>query len=308
MGGREISAKNLKEKDGEIIMKGLQGAIDIHVHSSPSIFPRSVDDFELAKQAKQAGMRAIVLKAHEESTVSRAQLVSKVVEGIEVYGSLVLNEYVGGLNPYAVDMAIQQGAKLIWMPTGSAKHHLDHYGGKSDYKEQKSTIRLLPQKGITILSEDGKLLPVVYDIIDLIKGSGAVLATGHLSPLETQILTHTAISRGVEKVLVAHPDLKINKMDLSLQIELVRMGAYVEKSMLTLMPLWKSIEPDELVAGIRQIGIEKCILQTDFGQANHPSPTEGYGDFIQILQEQGMEEKEIECMACTNPAELLGLT
>lgn len=98
-------------------MNDLKGAIDIHVHSSPSIFPRSVNDLELAEQAKQAGMRAIVLKAHEESTVSRAKLVSKVVEGIEVYGSLVLNEYVGGLNPYAVDMAIQQGAKLIWMPT-----------------------------------------------------------------------------------------------------------------------------------------------------------------------------------------------
>jgi hypothetical protein len=289
-------------------MNHLKGAIDIHVHSSPSIFPRSVDDFELAKQAKQAGMRAIVLKAHEESTVSRAKLVSKVVEGIEVYGSLVLNEYVGGLNPYAVDMAIQQGAKLIWMPTGSAKNHIEHYGGKSDYKEMKSEIRLLPQKGITILSEDGQLLPVVYDIIDLVKGSGAALASGHLSPLETRILVETAVSRGVEKVLVAHPDLKINKMDLSLQIELVKMGAYVEKSMLTLMPLWKSIESDELVRGIRQIGVEKCILQTDFGQVNHPVPTEGYNTFIQILLEQGLTEREVEQMACSNPAELIGLS
>ncbi|MED4602773.1 DUF6282 family protein [Paenibacillus validus] len=289
-------------------MNHLKGAIDIHVHSSPSIFPRSVNDLELAEQAKKAGMRAIVLKAHEESTVSRAKLVSKVIDGIEVYGSLVLNEYVGGLNPYAVDMAIQQGAKLIWMPTGSAKHHLEHYGGKSDYKEMKSTIRLLPQKGITVLAEDGRLLPVVYDIIDLIKGSGAVLATGHLSPLETRIVVEAAVSRGVEKVLVAHPDLKINKMDLSLQIELVKMGAYVEKSMLTLMPLWKSIEPDELVQGIRQIGLDKCILQTDFGQANHPTPTEGYNHFIQILLEHGLTEKEVEQMACSNPAELIGLT
>lgn len=134
------------------------------------------------------------------------------------------------------------------------------------------------------------------------------MATGHLSPLETRKLVEVATKRGVEKVLVAHPDLKINKMDLSLQIELVKMGAYVEKSMLTLMPLWKSIEPDELVRGIRQIGIEKCILQTDFGQANHPVPTEGYNQFIQILLEQGMTEKEVEQMACFNPAELIGLT
>jgi len=186
-------------------MNYLRGAIDIHVHSSPSIFPRSVDDLELARLAQQAGMRAIVLKAHEESTVSRAFLVNKVVTGIDVYGSLVLNEYVGGLNPYAVDLAVQQGAKIIWMPTGSAKHHLAFYGGKSDYDEQKSRVRLLPQKGITILDDEGRLLPVVYDIIDLIKGSGAALATGHLSPQESRILVKTALARGVEKVLVAHP-------------------------------------------------------------------------------------------------------
>jgi hypothetical protein len=286
-------------------MNLLQGAIDIHVHSSPSIFPRSVDDFELAEEAKKAGMRAIVLKAHEESTVSRAALVQKIVTGIEVYGSLVLNEYVGGLNPYAVDLAVQQGAKIIWMPTGSAKHHIDYYGGKSDYKEQKSTIRLLQQKGITIFAEDGSVLPVVYDIIDLIKDSDTVLATGHLSPKETKVLVELAVERGLTRILVAHPDLKINKMDLALQCELARMGAYLEKSMLTLMPSWKSIQPEEMIAGIRKIGIERCILQTDFGQINHPTPTKGYLEFVTTLFEQGVTEKEIRMMACDNPAELL---
>lgn len=288
-------------------MLGIKGAIDIHVHSSPSIFPRSVDDFELAEQARAAGMRAIVLKAHEESTVSRAKIVTKFVPGIEVYGSLVLNEYVGGLNPYAVDMAIQQGAKIIWMPTGSAKHHLDYYGGKSDYKEQKSSIRLLPQKGITIFSDDGQVLPVVYEIVDLIKGTGAVLATGHLSPRETMALVQIASERGVEKILVAHPDLKINKMELSLQLELVQMGAYVEKSMLTLMPNWQSIQPDELVYGMRKLGFDRCVLQTDFGQVNHPTPTEGYSQFVQLLFDHGLTEEEIRKMACEVPAELLSL-
>lgn len=288
-------------------MLGIKGAIDIHVHSSPSIFPRSVDDFELAEQARAAGMRAIVLKAHEESTVSRAKIVTKFVPGIAVYGSLVLNEYVGGLNPYAVDMAIQQGAKIIWMPTGSAKHHLDYYGGKSDYKEQKSSIRLLPQKGITIFSDDGQVLPVVYEIVDLIKGTGAVLATGHLSPRETKALVQIASERGVEKILVAHHDLKINKMELSLQLELVQMGAYVEKSMLTLMPNWQSIQPDELVYGMRKLGFDRCVLQTDFGQVNHPTPTEGYSQFVQLLFDHGLTEEEIRKMACEVPAELLSL-
>ncbi len=286
----------------------LQGAIDIHVHSSPSVFPRSVDDVQLAEQAKALGMRAVVIKAHEESTVSRAQLVAKMIQGVEIYGSLVLNEYVGGLNPFAVDLAIQMGAKIIWMPTLSAKQHLNHYGGKIGYNEQKSAVTLIPQKGITILSPEGHLFPVVHEIIDLVREADRVLATGHLSPLETWTLVKTARERGLTKVLVTHPDLKLNRMNLELQCELAEMGAFLEKSMLTLLPGWKSIEPWELVKGIRQIGIERCVLQTDLGQSDQPPPGEGYDQFLQLLLQHGLGEEELEVIACKNPSFLLGLT
>jgi Family of unknown function (DUF6282) len=75
----------------------MKGAIEIHVHPGPSLFPRSVNDRELAEQARNRGMRAVVLKAHEESTVSRAKIANDGVEGISIFGSIVLNMYVGGL-------------------------------------------------------------------------------------------------------------------------------------------------------------------------------------------------------------------
>ena len=44
--------------------KLLQGSIDIHVHGSPSLFPRLLDNAQCATQAKEAGMKGIVIKTH----------------------------------------------------------------------------------------------------------------------------------------------------------------------------------------------------------------------------------------------------
>ncbi|MFI5401000.1 MAG: DUF6282 family protein, partial [SAR324 cluster bacterium] len=46
----------------------LHDAVDIHVHAAPSIFPRLYDADRLVTEAQAAGMRAVLLKAHEGST------------------------------------------------------------------------------------------------------------------------------------------------------------------------------------------------------------------------------------------------
>jgi len=40
----------------------LNGSIDLHLHHGPDTEPRRIDALEAAKQAQQAGMRAIVFK------------------------------------------------------------------------------------------------------------------------------------------------------------------------------------------------------------------------------------------------------
>jgi hypothetical protein len=284
----------------------LTGFIDIHVHSAPSIFARSVTDLELARQATELNMRGFVLKAHEESTVSRAMLMKDLYPNLDVFGCLVLNWYVGGLNPYAVNLALEQGAKIIWMPTGSSKQHLDYFGGP-DYKAQPSNIRLLPQEGITILDDYGEVKPELVEILDLIAEKNVVAASGHLSPKETVIFVHLAKERGVQKILVAHPDLGINKMPLELQVELTRQGAYVEKSYLPLMPNWGLIQAEEVINSIMTIGIERCVLQTDFGQTTHVTPPLGYQAFLRLLLEKGVSEHDLQQMGAHNPADLLDL-
>src|SRR5256885_12882895 len=79
------------------------GAIDIHVHSDPDAFNRSLDDFEVARIAARKGMRGIVLKNHVAPTADRAALVSRAVPGIEIWGGIALNRAVGGVKPSAVE-------------------------------------------------------------------------------------------------------------------------------------------------------------------------------------------------------------
>src|SRR5215472_13403367 len=98
----------------------LNGVIDIHVHAGPDSMPRSIDAVDLARLAKERGMRGLVLKNHYESTAALAYVVREVVPGIEIFGGIDLNRSVGGVNPAAVErMVLVKGGlgRVIWLPT-----------------------------------------------------------------------------------------------------------------------------------------------------------------------------------------------
>ena len=88
----------------------LDGAVDLHVHSYPCVFQRRVDDRQAAQAAADAGMAAIVLKCHHESTVSRAYLLQREFPNLKIFGGVVLNQFVGGINPAAAEVALRMGA------------------------------------------------------------------------------------------------------------------------------------------------------------------------------------------------------
>src|ERR1700752_5069755 len=125
----------------------LTGVIDIHAHSDPDSMPRSIDAIDLAKLAKQRGMRGLVLKNHYESTAALAYVVRKEVPGIEIFGGIDLNRSVGGLNTAAIDrMVLMTGhyGKVIWFPTFDSENQV-HYS-----KENRPFVAI---------AKDGHLLP-----------------------------------------------------------------------------------------------------------------------------------------------------
>ena len=120
-----------REFGGHLI--DVAGAIDMHCHPFPDLFPRLADDIDIAIAARDAGLKALMLKCHHESTVSRAYLIQRIVPGIRVFGGVVLNSYVGGINPAAVEAALRLGGKEVWMPTIDAGYHAEVHGGTGGY-------------------------------------------------------------------------------------------------------------------------------------------------------------------------------
>ncbi|HZS33745.1 MAG TPA: DUF6282 family protein [Methylomirabilota bacterium] len=285
----------------------LRGAIDLHTHSAPSVFDRLLDDVDLAEQARAAGMRAVLYKAHEQDTTGRAALVRRAVPGIEAFGGVVLNHAVGGLNPAAVDTAIKLGARMVWMPTMSSAHHIAFFGGSHFGTRMPGRTAAAPARGLTVLDEAGGLRPEVREILALIAQAGICLSTGHLAPAEIQVLVPAARQAGVSRVLVTHPDLALSGLGVEAQQALASAGAILEKDVNTLGPPWHSTTIEAMVRSIRAVGPAHCVLATDYGQLHSPAPVDGLRIFVQLCLEQGISEAEIRTMVVDNPARLLGL-
>lgn len=217
--------KKLDEKAWEL----LNGGYDLHVHTAPSAFPRALDSFQLVREANEAGMSGVMLKSHYEPTAIRAALVNLYSNcKTRAYGAVVLNWPVGGLNIYAVENALRVGARIVWMPTRDSANSLAFGDMEGDF---------FNRRGITILEEDGRLKPVVYDIMDAVKKQGASLATGHLSPRESIFLCREGRSRGVRMILT-HPEFCRTVISADLQEEMADLGVIIEKNWLNVAAAW----------------------------------------------------------------------
>ena len=210
------------------------GAVDLHCHPYPDLFPRLADDFDIVRAARDAGMKAIVLKCHHENTVSRAYLVQRVIPGIRVFGGIVLNYYVGGINAAAVEASLKLGGKEVWMPTVDAGYHAEVHGGTGGYDSQKGGRS--QAEGIWVADKDGKLKPEVKEVLELVAEYGAILATSHLAPREIVALVREARSVGVEKIVITHPYFRVPNLDLDTLEEVARMGAMPEFGYCTVSP------------------------------------------------------------------------
>jgi hypothetical protein len=289
-----------------------RGAIDLHCHVNPHVRPEihAQTALEYARQARDAGMQAIVLKDIGPPTTGTAAVVNGLVDGIQVFGSLVLNRCNGGLNPQAVATALAHGdgARLVFMPTGDSRHHVlrraGFYAGVNP--------PLSPEQAITIL-RDGRIVPEVLEILDLIAGTGRCLATAHLSPAEVMLLVPAARERGVQKIIVSHALWRMLGYTLDQLRELARWGALLEVEFCTYTPLMYFVHNEPpldiryAVDTIRQIGAERMFLASDLGQAYAPVPVEGYRMFLAALLKCGMTDTELRVLTHDNPATLLGL-
>ena len=283
----------------------LQDAIDFHIHTSPDVFPRLLSDIEAASEAKAAGMKAIVIKNHMTATAGRAQIASGVT-GFNVFGGIVLNHPVGGINAQAVEMALRMGAKQVWMPTIHSEYFLSE---AADQVPAFSDVLKPGMEGISILDGNGLLKQEALAVLDLIAQHDVILGTGHISKREAMVLVTEAKNMGVKKILVTHPLSPLLNYTLTELREILAKGATVlEHVMQDTTELMKYPIPAARIAeAILTLGAGTAILSSDGGQAANPPPVKMLKAFIGMMLDLGVTESDIRVMVRDNPALLLGI-
>jgi histidinol phosphatase-like PHP family hydrolase len=282
----------------------LDGAIDFHVHSAPDSMPRSGSAIQIAQEAKEAGMRAIMFKDHFVPSFVKAQLAAEVVEGIALFGGLTLNNTSGGMNPRYVAWGIKAGAKQIMFPTLDARHSIRKRSNSLHTKAFNFGEQIEP---VTVI-KNGEVTSETDRILEMIAEAGIILSTGHMDAEEVRVILKKANEYGIKKIIMEHPNFYCPEAyTIDDLIEFSQAGAVMSLSFGAMHPLYGSKTPDDAAKIIRACNVEKCMLITDFGQAESPIPTEGMRTFCEIMLRVGITKEEIYTMVKVVPAKLLDL-
>ncbi len=282
------------------------GVIDVHVHSHPDVFGRNMDDIDVAQLAKTKGMRGIVLKNHVATTADRAALVMKVVPGIEVFGGIVLNKAVGGVNPAAVEwMHRMYGGrgKVVWLPTFDADKHV-----KTLVNKDGSGLVVAP---------GGKVTPETEEVLKIIARENLVLATGHVHPEEVVAVAKRAKELGVRNILVTHGFTNIPGLSMAQAKEVADAGGMIEVCFLQFltgpnapyawMKHWDQVNAQRVAEAIKAVGAKSLVISSDLGQQGNMTHPDGLENAIAAMKAAGISDGDIDLMMRKNPAQLLGL-
>ena len=248
-----------------------QDMADLHAHAAPSLLPRHGDDRATVAAERAVGFSAVVLKAHEGSTVERA-----AAAGDGAFGGIVLNSPVGGANPDAVEIAARLGGRVVWMPTVSSRTH--KAGAASP---ELSVHRGFELRLVEVLTPGMTLRPEWFDVLDVVARHDLLLASGHLAAAETVVLFTEARRRGVQRLLVNHPMLAFLHWNEESAAALRDLGAYLELGVL----------PDILNgAGRSCLGLTGTYPASllafggDLGHARHDPPAVAVAPWLRALE------------------------
>ncbi len=265
-----------------------------------------MDDIDVATLAKAKGMRGIVLKNHVVTTADRAALVMKVVPGIEVWGGIVLNKAVGGINPAAVEwMHRMYGGrgKIVWLPTFDSDKHV-----KTLVNKDASGLVVAP---------NGQVTPELEEVLKIIARENLVLATGHVDAEEVLAVTKKAKELGVKNILVTHGLTNIPGMTMEQAKEAAANGAMIEICYLRFltgpnasyawMKHWSEVSGRHVAEAVKQIGAKNIVLSTDLGQQGMMTHPDGIENMIAAVRAAGVSDADIDLMLRSNPAQLLAV-
>ena len=293
------------EKKYHISQVDVAGMVDLHVHGSGTEHPKSVvvkieSDYDTALVMAKHKAKAWVNKDKRGYTWATANICRQLVPQTLTFGSICLHEEIGGINLYAVEVALSQNAKIVWM-------------------NSKRTSRYnWINEDVIITDEKGDLLPQLQDILKLTGEKNACLATGHLSFEKTLLLAKEARDLGVQKIIVTHPD----RFSQDQQKQFNTFNVFFNRSLGT-WPWWvktgKGViawrHPHDLkplvvpsIEGMRAVGMNKNLISTDwYSTMPWPDPPTEMKSYIWALMENGVNKNEIDMLVNKNPSALLDI-
>jgi len=287
---------------------------DLHFHIGPDILPRKYTVEELVKE--EAGkIRGVALKSHSFPTIGLINSV-KERDDLTLIGSVTLNYFMGGFNSsaiYASAVMSRENPIFVWFPTVHAENHLLH--NKSEYEIPPEWVKdpnFKPRlkwdlKAIKVTDWAGKLIRKAEYCLNMMQKMNCILATGHVSSAEMEKLAEAALSRGI-KTIITHPMQRDIAMPLETQVRLAKMGAYIEYCYI--MYLDRDFPQDypleEQVRCMKAIGSDHVILTSDGGQSRNPGSSEAMKAYIKLLEEKGLDKKDIKKMVVDNPKKIIG--
>ncbi|GAA3937470.1 DUF6282 family protein [Microbacterium soli] len=271
---------------------------DVHVHSAPDVSPRLADDHQIVEWYDEAGYSGCVLKGHYGETAGRAAIVGRGLN-VRVYGSLVLNQQVGGINPEAVAAALEMGARVVWMPTADA--HTQQTAGLPRLCCGRPE---LSQVTYAIPPVDYSTAEACRLILRLVADADAVLATGHLSTAEVAWLLDEARRTGVRRMMLTHPSYTVPFMSASEARSLTGRGAFAEITAAQLLDQ-PGFGAEEIAAFIRGVGYDRILLSSDAGQSHNPPPPIALETLIEQLVGEGLDRSALVDAASAVPETLV---
>jgi len=282
----------------------LEGGIDCHIHAYPDFVTRAQDMIEVAVDAAKAKMRAVAFKDHYNLSANAAYLTQRYIDKlvdlgeldhrVEVYGGIGTCH---GVDPEAVRIALQYpNMKMIWFPTFTSKGFW-RGAGQPDHE------------GVRLVDEStGKVLPEVLQVMALAAEHRVGIGLGHTDFVELLPLARAAGEIGCRAVL-DHPLLELNKLLLDEMKQLADLGVYVGTYCQPMIPsLYQPVaDPMETVRTIKEIGPERCVIGSDFGQLMHVDSMDGVRIFVRALLAFGVKPEDVRTMIRDNPAKLMWL-
>jgi hypothetical protein len=306
------------------------GVVDTHYHVGPELIVRRYDVKTLADVAAPFGA-TLVLKNHTYPTTPLASL-ARARFGAKFLGGVVLNRYVGGLNPQAVEGALSGNRALVdaiapdmtpfvvWMPTVHAQSHIRVHGFSFDPRwagcctdedegHSHATPDRAPDAPVIVFDEDGRPRPELLATLEMMVRNRCILATGHLHAEEVKRLVPLALEMGIHRVILTHPHYPSIQLSDEAQKTLTRRPeVFVEHCFA--VHTQDGIRLQAYADAIRVTGPEQVLLSTDFGQVSSepfPDGTLRYAAELGRLIKGTVARSDFIAMFSSNGRRALGI-